>query len=110
MCVILLNILQGSNKSVKNAIDRLSNKSINVGVADPTDLLRYVRESYEGDRRVHMCTLCSKFSHTARSNVRNHVESVHFPNTFSYPCALCDKSFPTKQSVQTHKSRTHKYV
>ena len=73
----------------------------------PEDLFQYVvKHPVKG----YQCSICEKYKSPARVNVRNHVESVHFPNTFSYPCALCDKSFPTKQSVQTHKSRTHKYV
>ena len=56
----------------------------------------------------HFCTLCSKFSHKARANVRNHVESKHFANMFVYTCPTCGKCCPSHQSLLKHKSLFHK--
>jgi len=78
---------------------------------DPSDLLQFVREGYEGcyeGNKRFACTLCTKFAHKGKANVRNHVESVHFPNTFQYPCDQCDNFFPSKNNVQLHRSRVHK--
>ena len=36
------------------------------------------------------CNICQLFRKRGIPDVRNHVESKHFPNTFSYPCNLCD--------------------
>jgi len=74
---------------------------------DPSDLLQFVVENPGGIKK-YRCALCETFSHNGRSHVRNHVESVHYPNSFSYPCGQCDKSFPSKSNVTLHRSRAHK--
>ena len=73
---------------------------------DPSDLLQLVKRD-PADQRYY-CTLCDKFSHTTAHHTRNHVESQHFPNTFSYPCDQCDSVFSTKCSFSMHKSRKHR--
>ena len=73
---------------------------------DPADLLQYsVKNELLG---IYQCTLCSEFSHKSRANVRNHIESKHFPNSFSYPCHFCEKILPSHQSLLKHKSVYHK--
>jgi len=74
---------------------------------DPSDLLQFVVENPDGVKK-YRCALCETFSHNGRSHVRNHVESVHYPNSFLYPCGQCDKSFPSKNNVTLHRSRAHK--
>ena len=54
------------------------------------------------------CALCS-FSMTRRLHVRNHVESKHFPNTFTYPCPICSKEFGTNKAFLNHKNSEHKW-
>ena len=76
--------------------------------ADPSDLFQFVVETFDGGKRFH-CGLCNKFAHSGKTHVRNHVESVHYPNSFLYPCDQCDKSFPSKQNFQLHRSRVHKH-
>jgi len=75
--------------------------------ADPSDLFQFVVENFDGGKRFH-CGLCNKFAHSGKTHVRNHVESVHYPNAFLYPCDQCNKSFPSKQNYQLHRSRVHK--
>ena len=73
---------------------------------DPADLLQYiVKDSISGNLA---CSLCSRFSHRSRANVRNHIESKHFPNTFVYSCPICCKNCPSHQSLLKHKSLFHK--
>ena len=72
---------------------------------DPSELLQYVRKD-QTDQKFH-CTLCDKFSHKYSSCTRNHVESKHFPNTFSYPCDQCEMVFSTKSNFSMHRSRKH---
>jgi len=73
---------------------------------DPSDLLQFVMETFSANKR-YQCSLCI-YAHNIKANVRNHVESVHYPNTFQYPCDQCDKLFPSKNNVQLHRSRMHK--
>jgi len=75
---------------------------------DPSELFQFVSKDPSELSKKYICTLCSKFSHASRTNVRNHVESKHFPNMFSYACELCGQSFPSKNNVQLHRSRVHK--
>jgi len=73
---------------------------------DPSELLQFVKRD-PGDQRYY-CTICGKFSQATAQNTRNHVETKHFPNTFSYPCDQCDSVFSSKCSFSMHKSRKHK--
>jgi len=76
---------------------------------DPSELLQFVaKETSDIGKTKYVCTLCNKFSHLYRTNVRNHVESKHFPNMFSYECEHCGQSFPTKSIVQQHRHKVHK--
>jgi len=75
---------------------------------DPSELLQFVRKD-KSDLKFH-CTLCDKFSHKNSSCTKNHVESQHFPNMFSYPCDKCDDTFTTKTTLNLHRTRKHKAV
>jgi len=72
---------------------------------DPEDLLQFVKKDME-DGKFH-CTFCGQFSHKYRSGARNHVESQHFPNIFTYPCTDCEMVFTTKSNFALHRSRKH---
>ena len=76
-------------------------------LTDPSQLDQFIEKNAEGRMQ---CTICKDFSHNSRSHVRNHIESKHFPNTFSYDCPYenCGKIFYTFQAIQKHKSRDHK--
>jgi len=72
---------------------------------DPSELQQFVRKDpYDG--KFH-CTVCGKFSHKIGACTRNHVESQHFPNMFTYPCGQCTKIYRTKTSLFNHRSRKH---
>jgi len=72
---------------------------------DPSELLQFVRRDPE-DKRFY-CTICEKFSHKVITLARNHVESQHFPDTFSYPCDICGEVLKTKSNAMLHRSRKH---
>jgi len=72
---------------------------------DPGELLQFVKKD-PFDGKFH-CTVCGKFSHKIGACTRNHVESQHFPNMFSYPCDQCDMTFGTKTTFNLHRSRKH---
>ena len=72
---------------------------------DPSELLQFVRKD-SSDLKYH-CVLCPNFSHKVISCTRNHVESKHYPNLFTYSCDLCEETFPTSTKLSTHKTRRH---
>jgi len=73
---------------------------------DPSELLQFVAKDPE-DQKYH-CTLCRGFSHKVISCTRNHVESKHYPNIFTYSCDQCQDVFPTSTKLSTHRTRKHK--
>jgi len=75
---------------------------------DPSDLLQFVNRNSE-DGRFH-CTLCDRFSHQNSSCTKNHVESQHFPNIFSYQCDICDLVLDSRNKLNNHKRLKHKKV
>ena len=52
------------------------------------------------------CGVCGNFSNHSLGNVRHHIESKHFPNTFSYTCRECPATFGTYNSLNMHQ-RSH---
>jgi len=72
---------------------------------DPAELLQFVMKDHESKK--YFCTLCERFSHKGRIITRNHVESQHFPNTFSYPCDLCGDVLSSRSNLMLHRSRKH---
>jgi len=73
---------------------------------DPADLFKYVERIHISGK--YICGICKTFSHAGKSHVRNHVESKHFPDMFTYNCDQCDKIFSTKNGVANHRSVAHK--
>jgi len=75
--------------------------------SSPDDLFQYVvKHPVKG----YQCSICEKYKSPARVNVRNHVESKHFPNTFEYPCEFCGKIMYSKNYRDTHISMNHKFT
>ena len=90
-------------------------KLSNIAVIDPSDLLQFVVKDTNAvtasdSRPKYVCNICFKFSHQGKTNVRNHVETKHFPGQFVYNCEQCLMSFPSKNVLQLHKSRNHKIL
>ena len=75
---------------------------------DPSDLLQFVRRD-QADKKFY-CTLCENFSHIVKTHARNHVESKHYPNAFSYSCDQCEETFTTKTNLNAHRTRKHKQM
>ena len=55
----------------------------------------------------HSCSLCGKTS-SDRSNLRKHVENIHFPGAFSYTCKYCNETQPTRNLLNLHISKLHR--
>ena len=69
---------------------------------DPVEALKkYIVRRDKGPE----CGLCFQYSNSSVTNVRNHIESKHFPGMMSYTCQMCGKIFSTKQSMDKHRIR-----
>jgi len=76
-----------------------------VKIERPEDFNQFIGRNANGS---YDCSICQSFSHRSVSTVRNHVESRHFPNSFSYSCTQCEMTFGTKTNLENHKRRQHK--
>ena len=76
------------------------------GSNDRNILLKYVIQNSVGACASFQCTLCGK-TNGQKNNIMNHVESIHFPDSFTYPCHLCDKIVKTKSALNLHNARYH---
>jgi len=71
---------------------------------DPMEQLKkYIVKRGDGPERE--CGICYQYSNKSSTNVRNHIESKHFPGMMSYQCEYCKKICKTKQSLDTHRQR-----
>ncbi|XP_023339295.1 protein tramtrack, beta isoform isoform X21 [Eurytemora carolleeae] len=69
-------------------------------------LYGYLRKETVDGIVYHKCVLCGK-STRDRGNMRKHVENIHFPNSFQYPCKYCDETFGTRNQLNIHISKLH---
>jgi len=63
----------------------------------------------EAKSQGYYCSLCSMYGKRGRADVRDHIESRHFPGTFSYNCLQCNQTLPTNKALKRHKQK-HKIV
>jgi len=56
----------------------------------------------------YFCEICQIFKHKSKHTVRTHVESRHFPNTFSYKCQICDQSCSSRKALENHMQKHRK--
>ena len=68
------------------------------------DFEHFIQRSGSGP---YYCQLCS-YNNKQFGVVKNHVESKHFPNTFSYQCQQCDTVLGTNTALYRHVQRVHK--
>ena len=61
----------------------------------------------EIDHNGYFCIICQVFRKRSKPEVMRHVESRHFPNTFSYSCSQCGAVLGTQTALTRHIQRTH---
>jgi len=59
---------------------------------------------YKDSDGMNCCTDCD-FKSSITTNVRNHIEAHHLGGRMAYSCPFCGKTFKSKNSFQSHKSR-----
>ena len=72
------------------------------------DFEEYISKEPDGVK--YYCSICEKFRKRGRSDVKDHIESIHFPNSFSYQCQYCDHVVGTNKALTRHVQRLHKNV
>jgi len=65
----------------------------------PEDFIKFV---VRNDSGAPTCGICLQFSNQAVVNVRNHIESKHYPNTFVYNCPKCHSIKNTRKALDIH--------
>ena len=77
---------------------------INSGpITNPQDLEQYVLTAEDG---FYYCGICNQ-SMNKKSNIRQHVESKHFPNLFSYQCPECSHVVGSRKALERHRQNRH---
>jgi len=76
-----------------------------VGFPSPKNQDEFKNFVSKDEHGSHFCTICNAFKHKSCSNVVNHIESKHFPNSFVYTCKYCVKQFNARNSLNVHASK-----
>ena len=84
-------------------------ESVQITVAGGDKLLyQYIVANPEMGSNMHSCSICGKVG-TSRSNLRMHIENIHFAGSFSHQCKFCEMTFPTRNLLYKH-IKCHKYI
>jgi len=75
--------------------------------SDPKQLNDYMAKYPDGGPKAHICKLCGKVC-SDKSNIRKHVENIHFPGVFVHTCKHCNQTFNTRNLLYMHISKVHK--
>ena len=67
----------------------------------------YVLTEVVDGRNSFKCKLCGKVNNFKHHTI-NHLESVHFPDSFSYDCDFCGKHYNSKNGLSVHISTKHR--
>ena len=73
-------------------------------ISKPEDFEQFIQKVEAGP---YVCQICS-YQQAKFGVVKNHIESKHFPDTFSYSCPFCDAVLGTNTALKIHKQRHHK--
>ena len=71
---------------------------------DKPDLESFSIMEVEGDTLKYKCSICNKMF-TRKTNLFNHLETFHFPYSFSYACTICAEILNTRERLRQHKKK-----
>ena len=69
-------------------------------------LYDYIVKDPASGPNANKCVLCGKTGND-RSNLRKHVENVHFNGVFTYQCKYCLLNFGTRTKLNHHVTAKH---
>jgi len=69
-------------------------------------LYQYIVTNPEMGPNTHSCSICGKTG-SSRSNLRMHIENIHFAGSFTHQCKFCEMTFSTKNLLYKH-IKSHK--
>ena len=90
----------------KSIVEMYSSWTLLVAGGDK-QLYDYIVSHLEAGQKAFKCTICGKVS-AHKTNLRKHVENIHFPGLFSYTCKYCPETFPTKNLLNHHVTNSHR--
>ena len=96
--------------SSENQYSEVTFKETNGGkiqINKNNDLELQIMEIIEKSEGVWKCKVCGKTSYK-KSHTRRHAET-HIEG-FAHACHICNKSFSTTNSLQSHHKRTHNEI
>ena len=70
-------------------------------VANPEDFEKFAVKNGRGS---FSCSLCTKHA-VQLTDIKRHIESIHFPNTFTYTCPYCSKQLGSNNAYLVHKKK-----
>ena len=77
-------------------------ESAQITVAGGDKLLyQYIVANPEMGPNMHSYSICGKAG-TSRSNLRMHIENIHFAGSFSHQCKFCEMTFSTRNLLYKH--------
>ena len=77
---------------------------VSVASGESAMLNSYIKK--DSVKGIFVCQICGKGS-LQKSNIKKHVEGVHFPGHFDHKCEICDKDFNGKNSLSVHLYKFH---
>ena len=78
---------------------------LNLLFTDRVVLEEYIEKNSQTG--MFICRSCGK-ENKNKTNLKNHIESIHFPGQFVYYCRVCNNAFNGKNSLSVHMSVAHK--
>jgi hypothetical protein len=95
--------------TVSAACPSVAKTTLSPVVGNRKDLMNHIALVRRPDdyNTQYVCNLCGK-TNSQKSNMLNHVESVHFPSLFLYECQYCGKAHNTKNALAVHMSVKHR--
>ena len=65
-----------------------------------------IMQDFETKKKTYYCVVC-KYETIHSTTIKRHVETKHMPQTISYNCLQCTKSFNLKQNLKSHYLKHH---